>query len=148
MGGGAGAGAGTGTSNPWAKREGPFPGSSLAGYKWQAKRLGTPTPHPSTWRPVVPWSLSNVHVDSSDRSYPTVHRQISGRPAGGKGRLQEVNFSGSGPNFSRGRSRCLRVWSRQGLSGAFGFGALKKGAVQFYSPNEQSDKQQVTSNRP
>lgn len=31
-GGGAGAGAGTGTSNPWAKREGPFPGSSLAGY--------------------------------------------------------------------------------------------------------------------
>lgn len=37
---------------------------------------------------------------------------------------------------------------RQGLSGAFGFGALKKGAVQFYSLNEQSEKQQVTSNRP
>lgn len=42
-------------------------------------------------------------------------------------------------------SACL---VRQGLSGAFGFGALKKGAVQFYSLNEHSDKQQVTSNRP
>ena len=40
---------------------------------------------------------------------------------------QEVNFSGSGPNFSRGRSRYLRVWSRTGAVRGVGSGGLEKG---------------------